>query len=108
MEASSLLQLLLPGMYTGRLRRINVPVLTQESLFCRFIQLVGRQTRCLWKGIGGKSRIGCPLSWVCSTVNIHLVLLPQGEEIVKNIEKQGSNSGAPKVTVTIKDSGELK
>ncbi|CAB9526708.1 cis-trans isomerase [Seminavis robusta] len=31
----------------------------------------------------------------------------EGVDIVKNVEKQGSNSGTPKKTVTIKDSGEL-
>lgn len=31
----------------------------------------------------------------------------EGEEIVKNIEAQGSQSGKPKATVTIVDSGEL-
>ena len=34
--------------------------------------------------------------------------ISEGEDIVKNVEKQGSNSGSPKKTVTIKDSGELK
>ncbi|KAL3799250.1 hypothetical protein HJC23_012975 [Cyclotella cryptica] len=32
----------------------------------------------------------------------------QGEDLVKRIESQGSNSGATKTTITIKDSGELK
>lgn len=31
----------------------------------------------------------------------------QGEDIVKNIEAQGSSSGTPKAKVTIVDSGEL-
>jgi peptidylprolyl isomerase len=31
----------------------------------------------------------------------------EGEDIVKAVENQGSNSGAPKTTVTITDSGEL-
>jgi len=32
----------------------------------------------------------------------------QGEDFVKTVEAQGSNSGTPKSTVTIVDSGELK
>lgn len=36
----------------------------------------------------------------------HFIRL-QGEEIVKNIESQGTNSGQPKAKVTIVDSGEL-
>eukprot|EP00804_Cyclotella_cryptica_P012926 CCRYP_002278-RB/>CCRYP_002278-RB protein AED:0.20 eAED:0.20 QI:134/1/1/1/1/1/7/80/215 len=32
----------------------------------------------------------------------------EGEDLVKRIESQGSNSGATKTTITIKDSGELK
>ena len=32
----------------------------------------------------------------------------EGEDFVKAIEAQGSNSGAPKSKVTIVDSGELK
>jgi len=32
----------------------------------------------------------------------------EGEDIVKNVENQGTNSGKPKATVTIVDSGELK
>jgi peptidylprolyl isomerase len=32
----------------------------------------------------------------------------EGEDFVKKVEAQGSNSGAPKATVTIVDSGELK
>jgi peptidylprolyl isomerase len=31
----------------------------------------------------------------------------EGSEIVKNIEAQGTNSGTPKATVTIVDSGEI-
>jgi peptidylprolyl isomerase len=32
----------------------------------------------------------------------------EGEDLVKRIEAQGSNSGATKTKITIKDSGELK
>ena len=32
----------------------------------------------------------------------------EGEDIVKNVEAQGTNSGSPKKKVTIVDSGELK
>ncbi|KAL3794180.1 hypothetical protein HJC23_012887 [Cyclotella cryptica] len=32
----------------------------------------------------------------------------EGEDLVKRIESQGSNSGATKTTITIKDSGKLK
>lgn len=32
----------------------------------------------------------------------------EGEDVVKRIEAVGSNSGAPKVSVTIADSGEIK
>ena len=35
-------------------------------------------------------------------------LKQKGETIVKNVEAQGSGSGAPKGKVTIIDSGELK
>jgi len=31
----------------------------------------------------------------------------EGEDIVKRVEAQGTNSGTPKKKVTIKDSGEL-
>ena len=31
----------------------------------------------------------------------------EGEDVVKNIESYGSNSGSPKSTVTVVDSGEL-
>lgn len=32
----------------------------------------------------------------------------EGEDVVKKIEAEGSNSGKPSNTITIKDSGELK
>ena len=36
------------------------------------------------------------------------MIVLEGEDVVKKVEAQGSNSGTPKSKITIVDSGELK
>ena len=68
---------------------------------------------CKWKLM--KTRLKIPFAllspWTnCKKDGRHVVFgkVIEGEDIVKNVEAQGTNSGSPKKKVTIVDSGELK